>query len=553
MKPRKQFLHFLFLVIFFTATSCKKEFKVEEIPPVTGFWELNGKSSIDLSKQFDIVIYGGTPAGIMGAIEGVRSGKNVLLINHTEGALGGMLTNGLGNTDVLHPEILGGLSREFFKRIKDYYSNQSNWFVKNSPKYGWDPSLVDIMVRFEPRAAQTVFKDLIMTHSLPILHKERIKLKNGVGKRNGIIEWIEMESGKRVKGKVFIDASYEGDLMAGAKVSYIVGREANSVYGESFNGIYVADNTNRNQIPDGVKINVSNFSSIPFGTRGGGDSKVQAYCYRMCLTDVADNMVKIEKPHDYDESNYELLFKYLEKHNGTDFFDLSLIPNRKTDSNNSGPVSTDFVGANYQYPEGDYVLREEIRRKHKSYQLGLMWTLQNHPAVPGKIKNHCIRWGLAKDEFSENNNWPLQLYIREARRMVGSYIMTEHNCNNSVDAPYSIGLADYPMDSHIVQRFTNEFGHIKNEGQIMARVPNPYKIDFRSLIPKENECKNLIVPVCLSASHIAYGSIRMEPIYMTLGQVSTIIAINSILEKKPVQKIDYIKLKESMLKRGMVY
>lgn len=551
MKPRKQLLHFLFLVIFFTATSCKKEFKVEEIPPVTGFWELNGKRSIDLSKQFDIVIYGGTPAGIMGAIEGVRSGKNVLLINHTEGALGGMLTNGLGNTDVLHPEILGGLSREFFKRIKDYYSNQSNWFVKNAPKYGWDPSLGDIMVRFEPRAAQTVFKDLIMTHSLPILHKERIKLKNGVGKRNGIIEWIEMESGKRIKGKVFIDASYEGDLMAGAKVSYIVGREANSVYGENFNGIFVVDNLNKNQLPDGINANI-NVDRLNFGTRGTGDSKIQAYCYRMCLTDVSDNMVAIEKPVDYNEADYELLLKYLQKNSNQELFDLSLIPNRKTDSNNSGPVSTDFVGANYQYPDGNYILREEIRRKHKSYQLGLMWTLQNHPDVPGKVKNHCIRWGLAKDEFKENGHWPLQLYIRESRRMIGEYIMTEHNCSGRLGAEFSIGLADYPMDSHIVQRYKNEFGHIKNEGHVMASVPKPYKIDYRSLIPKEIECKNLIVPVCLSASHIAYGSIRMEPIYMTLGQASVCIAIMSINEKKSIQKISYTKLKELMITRGMV-
>lgn len=535
-------------------SSCKKDIRVEEPPVVTGFWDVNGSSKIDFKKTYDIIVYGGTPAGIMSAIEAKRSGKSVLLINHSEGALGGMLTNGLGNTDILHQKILGGLSKEFFKRIKMFYGNEESWFIKNIPKYGVDGKFIDIMIRFEPKAAQSVFKDLIMTEGIAVMHNDRLKQKNGVGRKNGKIEWIDMESGKRLKGKVFIDASYEGDLMAFTGVEYFVGRESNSRYGERFNGIRPMSNSSRFQIPDGVKSDYfSRFINNGIGSTGMEDHRVQAYCYRMCLTDIEENKVQIEKPIDYKEELYEVLFSYLENYKGIPFFDLNLMPNRKTDSNNSGPVSTDFVGENYKYPNGTYAERAEIRKKHRNYQVGLLWTLQNHPKVPEYIRQNTSKWGLAKDEFTDNGHWPKQLYIRESRRMISDYVMTENNCNGNINVDYSVGLGDYPMDSHIVQRFVDKNGNIKNEGHAMVGVPRPYGIDYRSIVPKQVECTNLIVPVCLSASHIAYGSIRMEPVFMSLGQAATCIAILAIDQKKPVQSINYTDLASLMAKREMAF
>lgn len=544
---------FYFTCLFASFFSCKKrEPEIVEIPPKIDFWEYTAKS-FDSAKRYDIVIYGGTPAGIMAAIEGSRNGRSVLLINHSEGALGGMLSNGLGNTDVLGYDIIGGLSQEFFTKIREYYNNESSWFVKNVPKYGFDEGRGGLMLKFEPRAAQSVFRDFLASNSIPVLHRDRLQLTHGVVKANGAIDYIIMESGKRIKGDVYIDASYEGDLMACAGVSYSIGREANSVYGETFNGTRLMSQSSRHQIPDGVSAEGLPIENKNVNPNGVGDKKVQAYCYRMCLTDVEDNKVPFSKPLNYDEKDYELLFRYLSVYKDVPFFDLNLMPNRKTDSNNSGPISTDFVGENYDYPDGNYNQREIIRNKHKTYQMGLMWTLANNPRVPEKIRNQTQKWGLAKDEFVNNGNWPLQLYIREARRMKGEYIMTENNCNGKIIAEQSIALADYPMDSHIVQRFANSKGFVKNEGQIMAPVVSSYKIDMRSLFPKPSECSNLIVPVCISASHIAYGSLRMEPVFMTLGQVSGLIASISIEQRKLVSSLSYDTIKEKLISKNIKF
>src|SRR5690606_13949166 len=518
------------------------------------FWGIDTSSKNNLSTKFDVVVYGGTPAGIMAAIEAKRTGHKVLLINSTEGYLGGMLTNGLGNTDVIHPTILGGLSREFFARVKNYYNENSNWFIANVPKYGYNSSVPDLMFKFEPRAAQTVFRDMLIENQLDILHNDRLRWDGGVimdVDRN--IQSIIMESGKKIIGKVFIDASYEGDLMAKAGVSYIVGRESNADFNEKYNGIRRVSSDNRNQFPTGINLFGNSLVNPALEAFGSGDSKIQAYCYRMCLTDIEQNKVEFSKPLNYEEADYVLLLEYLKLYRNIPFFDLSMMPNRKTDSNNSGPFSTDFVGGNYEYPEADYNLREEIRQKHKTYQQGLMWTLANHPNVPENIRNETRRWGLAKDEFVENGHWPYQLYIREARRMRGSYTITEFDCSGSLKTEYSIALGDYPMDSHIVQRYLDRYGYVQNEGQTMAAVSAPYGIDYRALLPKESECKNLIVPVCLSATHIAYGSLRMEPIFMTLGQVSACIASLAIQQDVSLQKVDYEDIKPVLKTRRMVF
>lgn len=541
----------LALLLYFT-TSCSKKLEIDIPKPVPNFWDTTG-NDITSDLEYDVVIYGGTPAGIMAAIEVSKSGKSVILLNSSEGALGGMITNGLGNTDILRPQIIGGLSRQFFRRIKEYYLRPENWFAKNSSQNAFLAHSTDIMTRFEPRAAQFVIKDLIQENHIPVIHNDRLKWEKGVVKTGSNIEYIIMESGKKVKGKVFIDASYEGDLMAKAGISYTVGREGNAKYGERWNGISRQSSVNKNQLPLGIKKFGNAIVYPTLAANGTSDNKIQAYCYRMCLTDVPENKIDFPKPEGYDEKDYIILFEYLNNYKNTRFFDLSMMPNRKTDSNNSGPFSTDYIGGNYNYPEVSYRERAEIRAAHRRYQQGLMWTLANHPKIPERIRKDTQRWGLAKDEFADNGHWPYQLYIREARRMVGSYVMLEHNCLGKVTTEYSVGFGDYEMDSHIVQRFIDGNGNIQNEGQVMVNPPSPYRIDYRALLPKETECSNLLVPVCLSASHIAYGSLRMEPVFMTLGQASACIAVLALSQGKTIQEINYYDLKKVMIDREMVF
>lgn len=539
-------------LLLFCTTSCSKKLDIDIPEPTPNFWDTTG-NDINSNLDYDVVIYGGTPAGIMAAIEVSKSGKSVILLNSSEGALGGMITNGLGNTDVLRPQTIGGLSRQFFRRIKEYYLRPENWFAMNSSQYNFLEHSTDIMTRFEPRAAQFVVKNLIQENHIPVIHNDRLKWEQGVIKTGSNINYIIMESGKKIKGKMFIDASYEGDLMAKAGVSYTVGREGSAKYGERWNGIVRQSNVNKNQLPLGIKRFGNAIISPSLAANGTGDNKIQAYCYRMCLTDVRENKIDFPKPQGYDEEDYAILFEYLNNYKNIRFFDLSMMPNRKTDSNNSGPFSTDYIGANYNYPEASYGERAEIRAKHRRYQQGLMWTLANHPKIPERIRKDTQRWGLAKDEFIDNGHWPYQLYIREARRMIGPYVIIENNCLGKVTTEYSVGFGDYAMDSHIVQRFIDGGGNIQNEGHVMVNPPSPYKIDYRALVPNEKECSNLLVPVCLSASHIAYGSLRMEPVFMTLGQASACIAILALGQRKAVQGINYDDLKQVMIDRGMVF
>ncbi|AYN06665.1 FAD-dependent oxidoreductase [Flavobacterium sp. 140616W15] len=507
---------------------------------------------MDTAKEYDVVVYGGTASGIIAAVEVAKSGKSVLLIKPLNTALGGMTANGLGITDVLNVSILGGITRDFYKTIKKYYSNSHNWFSGKASNYERYSYNGDVMIWFEPKAAQYILRNFIIENAIPILHNERLNLATGVNK-NGLnaITSIKMESGLVIKGKMFIDASYEGDLMAKSGVSYTYGRENNSQYNEQVNGVYTMANGDRNQFPDGIKGLGTGFPlNIP--SNGTGDRKIQAYCYRMCLTNVEINKVPIKKPFDYNEDDYDLLFEYIKRYEGHSFFDLMPLPNGKTDSNNMGPISTDYVGKNYNYPEANYAEREMIVADHKRYQMGFLWTLTNHPKVPERIRNFYKQWGLAKDEFVETDNWPNQLYIREGRRMISEYIMTEGNCAGKIVADRGISLGDYPMDSHIVQRYIDIKGNIKNEGQFMARTPKPYPIDYRAIVPKRIQCTNLFVPVCLSATRPAFSSIRMEPVYMSLGQVSAVAAVLALKNGTTVQELPYELLRNALLEKKIV-
>ena len=525
---------------------------------------LAGSGALAETRQFDVVIYGSTSGGITAAVQASRMGKSVALLAPTK-HLGGLTSGGLGWTDVGNPAVVGGVAREFYHRIFTYYDNEAVWRSASKTKYfadapGQRTKAVDVpkqvMWTFEPHVAEKVFKDMLAETNVSVTLDAKLDLKNGVTKQGTRITAMRTENGDEYVGRIFIDATYEGDLMAKAGVSYFAGREANSVYGETINGIQVAHAT-KNQLPDGVDPYVvkgdKSSGLLPGvnpntgGADGTGDTRIQAYCYRMCLTDVPENRIKVEKPQGYDEREFEILFRSIEAGQTGNFFKFDILPNRKTDSNNASGISTDYIAMNYDYPEADHKERERIAALHERYQRGLIWTLQNHPRVPDKIKQSYGKWGLPKDEFTDNNGWPYQLYIREARRMKGLAVATEKELRNDSTVTRPIGMGVYAIDSHAVQRHVDARGQVKNEGDVQIKLDKPYRIDYGTIVPKAEEAENLIVPICLSASHVAYGSIRMEPVFMVLGQSAGTAAALAIDRNESVQQVPYDVLQKRLL------
>jgi len=533
-------------------------------------------------ENYDVVVYGGTSSGVVAAVQAARMGKSVVLIEPGR-HLGGMLSGGLSTTEIgegpmLEPgkKALGGIAREFNHRIYLHYAKDDAWVYQQRQQYrggakSWNEE--EAWWMFEPHGAEKVFSDMIREAGVSVAYGQRLDLDGGVRKKGSRIVAITMESGRVFRGRVYIDATYEGDLMAKAGVSYTIGREPNSKYGETLNGVQAKLFYPYHQFTEEVDAYVKpgdpssgllpGVHGEPPGEEGAGDRRVQAYCFRMCFTDVPENSVPFPKPEDYNPLRYELLFRYYEA--GFDRLPLSLgrrpaHPNRKHDVNNVHAFSTDNIGMNYDYPDGDYATRERIIREHASYQKGLLWTLANHPRIPEKIRRQVSRWGLAKDEFTDNDNWPHQLYIREARRMISDYVMTENNCCGLRIAPDSIGLGTFPIDSHNVQRYVDKQGHARNEGNVQSQGVQcqgnftfpPYPISYRSIVPKTEECTNLLVPVCLSASHIGFCSLRLEPTFMLLGQSAATAAVHAIEEDSDVQSIEYARLRTRLLKDGQV-
>ncbi|MFC4870791.1 FAD-dependent oxidoreductase [Negadavirga shengliensis] len=548
---------------------------------------LNGSFSAS-AQSYDLVIYGGTSAGVAAAIQGARMGKQVLLIEPSS-RLGGLTTGGLGQTDIGNKQAIGGISREFYERVYDHYEKPENWNWEKKEDYkGVAYSRTEEGEKsrwtFEPSAALKIYQEMINEESnITVRYGERLDRTQGVEKESGEIQRIIMESGTAYTGKVFMDATYEGDLMATAGVSYTLGRESNAQYGETLNGVQahrynvslrgnIARNARNHEFVDGVDPYVvpgdPASGLLPYieeggpGIEGRGDDKIQAYCYRMCLTDHPDNRIPFEKPDDYDTLHYELLLRNFEAAEeletmytyGGGFIPWanSAMPNRKTDTNNKYGFSTDFIGQNYDYPEAGYEEREKIADAHRSYQKGLMWTLAHHPRIPEKVREEVSRWGTCKDEFDREDGWPDQLYIREARRMVSDLVMTQHHCEKLEVVEDPIGLAAYGMDSHHMQRYVDANGFVQNEGNVQSSVAGPYPISYRSIVPKKGEAKNLLVPVCLSATHVAFGSIRMEPVFMVLGQSAAIAAVMAIDGQKAVQDIAYNELKMQLLENKQI-
>ncbi|MGV3600316.1 MAG: FAD-dependent oxidoreductase [Dyadobacter fermentans] len=517
------------------------------------------------SFEADVIVYGGTCAAVTAAVQVVKSGKTVLVVSPDK-HLGGLSSGGLGFTDTGNKSVIGGLAREFYHRVFLHYDKPDGWQWQKKEEYGnkgqgtvaMDGAERTMWI-FEPHVAEQVFEDFVKENNIKIYRDEWLdRSKSGVQKSNGRIASFKTLSGKTFKGKMFIDATYEGDLMAAAGVKYHVGREANSVYNEEWNGVqagvfqhrhYFAKNISPYKVEGDPKSGLLPYvTSEKIAKNGSGDNKIQAYCFRMCLSSHPDNRIPFAKPAGYDPGKYELLARVY-KAGWTETFDkYDPIPNRKTDTNNHGPFSTDFIGQNYDYPDATYERRKEIIKEHEVYQKGLMYFLANDPAVPADVRAKVNEWGLPKDEFKDNGGWPHQIYVREARRMLGKSVMTENETLGKKAVQESVGMGSYSLDAHNAQRYVKEDGFVQNEGDIGVHPKTPYGISYGAIVPKKAECENLLVPVCVSASHIAYGSIRMEPVFMILGQSAATAAVQAIDGKVAVQDVDYGKLKEQLLK-----
>lgn len=508
----------------------------------------------------DVVVYGGTSAGVMAALQATKMGKSVVLISPNQ-HIGGMTSNGLGWVDVNTPQVIGGLARTYFHRIWEYYQHPSSWIWEaQHPIKGqlmsFDPQ-DQLMWVLEPHVGEKIFDAMISAANISVVRNERLNRINGITMINQRISQIMMESGRIFAGKMFIDATYEGDLMAASNISCIVGREPNSLYHETINGIH--PNKLFVKITPFVTKNNPSSGLLPRiypnagGNPGECDKSVPAYNYRMCLTDVPNNRIFIEKPPCYDERDYEVLFRAIES--GVEinsFFKLDLLPNRKTDSNNNGLISTDYVGMSWNYPEADYSTREQIAKQHELWQRGLVWTLQHHHRVPKAVQDYYAPWGLPKDEFADNKHWPYELYVREARRMVSNVVMNEQTVLGDVPIFDSIGLGSYSMDSHYIKYIMTSAGFLGTDGGIFKKTLTPYPISYQAIVPLRTECENIFIPVCLSASHVAYGSIRIEPTFMILGQSAGTAACLAIDFGVSAQDLPYAPLRQQLIADGQI-
>ena len=527
--------------------------------------------SVRADERFDVVIYGSGPAAITAAIEVGRAGKKAVVVS-PESRIGGLTTGGLGQTDIGNKDAFGGLALQFYRDISRYYRDERHWKWQRRSEYicdekeRADDAISGSMWTFEPSAALAILEGWERDYRLDIRRGERLdRSQGGMRKRSGRIESFRTLSGTVYRGNVFVDATYEGDLMAAAGVPYSVGRESNAVYGETLNGCQVAHAEYHQFMPrvsayvrpgepeSGLLPGIEPLRDV---CDGDGDRRVQAYCFRMCLTDDPRNRIPFSKPEGYDERDYELLFRNYEcgaEKEGLPWIN-SRMPNRKTDTNNRTAFSTDFIGANWSWPEASYEERERILAEHLRYQRGLMWTLANHPRIPAGVRQEVSRWGTCRDEFQDGlgDGWQRQLYVREARRMVGEYVVTEHDCVGRRIAVRPVAMAAYAMDSHHVRRTVDSHGFVRNEGDVEIGVAKCYPLDYGAIVPKRSDCENLIVPVCISASHIAYGSIRMEPVFFALGQAAGAAAVQAVVAGCAVQDVSYELLRKRLCASGQV-
>jgi hypothetical protein len=519
----------------------------------------------------DVVVYGCTSGGIAAAIQTKRMGKSVTMVC-PETHLGGLTAGGLGWTDSGDKRVIGGLSREFYHRVWQRYQRPEAWRWQTREAYGnkgQDTAAIDEATRamwiFEPHVAERLFETWVTELGIPIVRNAWLDREKGVRVRDGHIESITTLDGRTFAARMFIDATYEGDLMAAAGVDYHVGREAMATYGEQWAGVQTGVLHHRHhfgvlpapvspyRIPgDPASGLLPRVSGEPPGPYGSADKRLQAYCFRLCLTRVPENRVPFAKPDRYDPTQYELLLRVFAAGWRETFDKFDPIPNGKTDTNNHGPFSTDNIGRNYDYPDATYARRRAIVQEHADYQQGWLYFVASDPRVPEDVRNAMSAWGLAKDEFADTAHWPHQIYVREARRMVGRFVMTEHELLKQRPTPEPVGMGSYGIDSHNTQRYVTPDGAVQNEGDIGVPTNGPYQIAYGALVPRRGRVTNLLVPVAVSSSHIAYGSIRMEPVFMILGQSAATAAVIAIDRALAVQDVPYDVLRARLLADGQV-
>jgi hypothetical protein len=494
-------------------------------------------------RQYDVAVYGATAGGVMAAIAAAREGLQVVLAEPSR-FLGGMTTGGLGHTDHGKKETIGGLALEFYQRVGRKYGEPVTWY-------------------FEPHVADLVLKEMLAEAKVKVLTEHRLRQDGGLRKRGASIREIFFDNSTSIEARIFVDATYEGDLLKQAKVSYTIGREGVSQYGESLAGVRPKDRAHQFDFAvaalDVNNLPVPDVTATPRGELGAADKNVQAYNFRMCLTKDPSNRIPLPRPKNYGAARWELMVRYLEgwaKHHQraprmNDLFIVSPLPNGKTDINNRGAVSTDYIGMSWSYPGATYDDRAAIWQDHMNYTAGLFYFLAHDERVPESLREEVAGWGLAGDEFAGSNHWPHQLYVREARRMVGAFVMTQKDIQTDLRKIDAIGLGSYNSDSHNVQRFVQPDGTAQNEGNMEVPVA-PYQIPYRVLLPRKKEAENLLVPVCVSSSHVTYSTLRMEPVYMIMGHAAGVAAKLALDNRQAVQDVDPAALKARLFSQGTV-
>lgn len=519
-------------------------------------------------RRFDVVIYGGTAGGVVSAIAAAQEGASVIVLEPSK-HIGGTVTGGLGATDIGKQDAIGGMSREFYQRVYRHYEKPEAWKHQTRDEYlkraaGRVNAPEGVWWGVEPSVAMRVLQSMAAESKVTVLTEERLK---SVRKSGARLTAVTTESGATFAGRVFIDASYEGDLLAMAGVPYRVGREGREEFGEKLAGVVPEPWSTRKQWdvdvsargPDGkLRFGVQYTTR---GPDGAGDKKVQAYNYRICLTDAPENRLPIEKPANYDASRYDLLALYIQKMGsrvaltgpkGRSLLLISALPNRKTDINDGAPFSTDFIGANWDYPEGSRATRERILGNHIDYTKGLLYFLGQDERVPSRIRQQMQKWGYPKDEYPGNGNWTPQLYIREAKRMVGAYVMRQQDIQDEQTKEDSIGMGSYNVDSHHLQRIENPQGFVRNEGNPNDRAVghSPYEIPYRSITPRKTDADNLFATFCVSATHMGFASLRMEPVFMILSESAGVAASMAVRENRAVQDVPMKPLQYRLKARG---
>lgn len=491
-------------------------------------------TTVDLTISCDLCIYGGNSGGVIAAIAARRRGLSVALLEPGK-HLGGLTAGGLTYTDIGNKRAIGGLSREFYRRVGARYGKPEFW-------------------TFEPHVAEEVFRDWLAEEGIEC---HFMSFLADVEVSDGRIRQLTTEHGLVVSAHMFIDASYEGDLMAKAGVSYAVGRESNATYRETWNGQQALQHHQFRHAVDPHVVEgdpasglLPGIDSAPYKS-GAGDRRVQAYNFRLCLTDEAANRIPFEEPKGYRRENFELLARYCRAGYVPSFSKFDRLINGKVDMNNHGAISTDFIGGNHDFPEADYARREEIFQAHVAWIRGLLWFWASDPVVPAEFQKPFQSWGWCRDEFVGTGGFSHALYVREARRLVGDLVMTEHHCMGTERIEDAVGLAAYTMDSHNCRRIVVA-GEVRNEGDVQVRSGPPYPVSYRSIIPRRGECRNLFIPFCLSASHIAFGSIRMEPVFMILAESAVEAAVIALENSIDVQSVPYQELRERLLAANQI-